>query len=80
MVEPCAMSLDFPFSVGSRNFFFFSVSEGGKELCFCCVFCTRSREGNSGLHGTRFIIQVSTVGNNARYILVIMPDNKIFGL
>jgi len=53
-IEPCAMSLDFPLSVRSRIFFFFSVSEGGKGLCFCCVFFPRSREGNSGLHSTWF--------------------------
>jgi len=31
---------------------FFSVSEGGNGLCFCCVFCPLSREGNPGLHST----------------------------
>ena len=46
------MSLGFPLSVWSRNFCFFSVSEEGKGLCFCCVFCPLSREGNSGLHST----------------------------
>ena len=32
------MSLESPLSVRSRNFCLFSVSEGGKGLCFCCVF------------------------------------------
>ena len=55
------MSLGFPLSVRSR--FFFSVSEGGKGLCFCCVFCPLSREGNSGLPhiAHRPIIQIFTV-------------------
>ena len=48
------MSSDFPFSVRSRNFCFFSVSAGGRGLCFCCIFCPHSREGNFGLHSTRF--------------------------
>jgi len=47
------MSLDFPLSVRSRNLCFFSVPEGGKGLCFCCVFGPRSREGNSRLQSTR---------------------------
>jgi len=47
------MSLDFPLLVRSRNFCFFSVSEGGKGPCFCCVFCPLSRERNSGLHSTQ---------------------------
>jgi len=48
------MSLEFALSVRSRNFYFFSVPEGGKGLCFCCVFRPRFREGNPGPHSTRF--------------------------
>ena len=40
------------FSLSKVKNFFFSISEGGKGLCFCCVFCPLSREGNSGLHST----------------------------
>jgi len=46
------MPLDFPLSVWSRNFVFCSVSEGGRGLCFCCVFGPLSREGNYGLPST----------------------------
>ena len=47
------MSLDFPLLVRSIIFIFiFSVSEGGKGPCFCCVFCPLSGGGNSGLHST----------------------------
>ena len=45
----------------SRNFCFFSVSERGKGLCLRCVFCTRSREGNFGLHSTPFNYSSFTV-------------------
>ena len=45
------MSLDFPLSVKSRIFFFVSEGERG---CVFGVFFPCSRDGNSGLHSTRF--------------------------
>jgi len=58
MIEPCALSLDFPLSVRSRYFlYFFSVSEEGNGAVFLLYFFAPpplSREGNSGLHSSRF--------------------------
>jgi len=48
------MLLDLPLSVGPEKIcVFFSAPEGGKWLCFCCVFCPYSKEENSGLHSAR---------------------------
>ena len=59
IIGRCAMSLDFPLLVRSRNFYFFLCLGGGGEgegavflLCFYSVFAPLSREGNSGLHST----------------------------
>jgi len=41
IIGRCAMSLDFPLLVRSRNFYFFLCLGGGgkwKGPCFCCVF------------------------------------------
>ena len=51
------MSLDFLLSVRSRKFcfFFFFPSRKGERGCvFAVFFAPHSREGNSGLHSTRF--------------------------
>ena len=53
IIEPCAMSLDFPLSVQSRKKRI-SLTQEGKGLCFCCALLPRSREGNSRLHSTWF--------------------------
>ena len=53
IIEPGAMSSDFPFSVRSINLVSFSVSAGGGAVFLLC-FCPYSREGNFGLHSTRF--------------------------
>ena len=50
-----------------KKFLFFSLSEGGKGLCFCCVFCplstgTRVEKGIRDYIAHRPIIQVFTVG------------------
>ena len=40
------------FQYGHEIFVFFLSRKGEWGLCFCCVFCPLSREGNSGLHST----------------------------
>jgi len=57
------MSLDFPLLVRSRNLFFFSVSEGGKGPCFCCVFAPFPEKGILDFIAHRPIIQVFIVGS-----------------
>jgi len=57
------MSLDFPLLVRSRNVCFFSVSEGGKGSCFCCVFAPIPEKGILDSIAHRPIIQVFTVCN-----------------
>ena len=61
MVEPCAMSSDFPLSVRSRNFCFFLSQQGERGCVFAVFFALIPEKGISDFiaHGT--IIRVFTV-------------------
>jgi len=61
IIEPCAMSLDFPLSVRSRNFCFFSASEGGKGLCLYYAFCPVPKKEILDFIAYGSIIRVFTV-------------------